>query len=99
MDFTPDIVQVVPYDDYTVSVNFCDGKIVSYDVKPKLGIGVFSLLEDIDLFKERCTIMNNTLAWDVSGDGDVSKCIDIDPDYLYSLDCIEDPLDSLDTSS
>ena len=36
MDITPDIVQVVPHEDYTVSVFFCDGKTVLYDVKPKL---------------------------------------------------------------
>ena len=29
----PEIVQVVPHSDYTVSVYFSDGKIVSYDVK------------------------------------------------------------------
>ena len=32
MDYTPEIVQVVPHEDYTVTVYFCDGKIVTYDV-------------------------------------------------------------------
>ena len=41
MDVIPEIVQVVPHDDYTVSVYFCDGRIVLYDVKPKLNDGVF----------------------------------------------------------
>ena len=41
MDYTPDIVQVVPHEDYTVSVYFCDGKIVLYDAKPNLNKGVF----------------------------------------------------------
>ena len=36
MDYTPEIVQVVPHDDYTVTVFFCDGKIVQYDAAPKL---------------------------------------------------------------
>jgi len=36
MDYTPEIVQVVPHEDYTVTVYFCDGKIVAYDVRPKL---------------------------------------------------------------
>ena len=60
MDYTPEIVQVIPHEDYTVSVYFVDGKIVRYDVKPKLGKGVFKALEDIEVFMERCTIMNDT---------------------------------------
>ena len=32
----PQIVQVVPTEDYTVYVYFEDGKIVCYDVKPQL---------------------------------------------------------------
>ena len=46
MDYTPDIVQVVPHEDYTVSVYFCDGKIVLYDAKPNLNKGVFQKLKD-----------------------------------------------------
>ena len=90
MDYTPEIVQVVPHRDYTVSVYFVDGKIVRYDVKPKLGRGVFKALEDIEVFMERCTIMNDSLAWDVDGTGDAASCIDIDPDMLYSLEHVEE---------
>lgn len=90
MDYTPEIVQVIPHRDYTVSVYFVDGKIVRYDVKPKLGRGVFKALEDIEVFMERCTIMNDSLAWDVDGTGDAASCIDIDPDMLYSLEHVEE---------
>lgn len=90
MDYTPAIVQVVPHDDHTVSVYFCDGKIVLYDVNPKLEDGVFRELKDINVFIDSCKIMNDTLAWDVSGNNDPSDCIDIDPDYLYSLDYAEE---------
>ena len=85
MDFAPEIVQVVPHRDYTVSVYFVDGKIVTYDVKPKLERGVFTALKDIDFFMERCKIMNDTLAWDLSGNNDPAECIDIDPEVLYGL--------------
>ena len=34
----------------------------------------------------RCKIMNDTLAWDIDGNGDAASCIDIDPDMLYSLE-------------
>lgn len=47
MDYTPEIVQVVPHEDYTVTVYFCDGKIVTYDAKQKLDQGVFRTLKDI----------------------------------------------------
>ena len=91
MDYTPDIVQVVPHKDYTVTVYFCDGKIVSYDVNPKLNEGVFQRLKDLAFFIGNCKIMNDTLAWDLSGKNDPSDCIDIDPDFLYSLEYIEEP--------
>ena len=86
MNFTPEIVQVAPHEDYTVTVYFCDGKIVSYDANPKLNEGVFQRLKDITFFIENCGILNDTLAWDLSGKNDPSDCIDIDPDYLYSLE-------------
>ena len=37
-----------------------------------------------------CTIMNGTLAWDVSGTRDTSTCLDIDPDMLYSLENVKE---------
>ncbi|MCI8295655.1 MAG: DUF2442 domain-containing protein [Lachnospiraceae bacterium] len=85
MDYLPEIIQVIPHEDYTVSVYFSDGKIVSYDVRPLLDTGVFSKLKDIRIFMETCTIMNDTLAWDIAGGRDESGCIDIDPDRLYAL--------------
>ena len=90
MDYTPDIVQVVPHENYTVSVFFCDGKTVLYDVRPKLEQGVFQKLKDLSFFMERCTIMNDTLAWDLSGCRDETNCIDIAPDSLYELEAIDE---------
>ena len=90
MDYTPEIVQVVPHEDYTVMVYFCDGKIVVYDANPKLNDGVFQRLKDKTFFIGNCKIMNDTLAWDLSNENDPSNCIDIDPDYLYSLDYVEE---------
>ena len=94
MESFPEIVQVVPFPDYTVSVYFADGKIVSYDVKPKLDLGVFRALQDPDIFLHTCTIMNDTLAWDYTRTGDPTACIDIAPDMLYSLSSTEDRLAS-----
>ena len=89
---SPEVVQVVPFPDHTVSVYFSDGKIVSYDVKPLLDKGVFRALQNMEIFMNRCGIMNDTLAWDIAGNGDPTACIDIDPDTLYTLDAIEDRL-------
>ena len=80
------VIQVIPFDNYTVSVYFDDGKIVLFDVKPLLGKKVFQPLNDIMFYKSACTILNDTLAWDLSGDRDESNCIDIDPDTLYALE-------------
>ena len=83
---TPEIIQVIPHRDFTVSVYFVDGKIVLYDVKPKLGKGVFKALADPDTFVDCCKIMNDTLAWDIERNNDPASCIDIDPDTLYALE-------------
>ena len=88
----PKIVQVVPTEEYTVYVYFEDGKIVCYDVKPLLAKEAFAVLSEIDYFIDTCTIMNDTLAWDISGNRDNTKCIDIDPDTLYMLDAVKEKI-------
>lgn len=80
------VIQVIPYEDYSVYVYFEDGKIVCYNAKPLLEKKVFAPLKNIDFFMNACTILNDTLAWDLSGNRDTSTCLDIDPDMLYSLD-------------
>ena len=92
VDYVPDIVQVVPQKNHTVYIYFADGKTVCYDVNPKLGSGIFQSLKDIDVFVNSCRIMNDTLAWDVSGNNDPTDCIDVDPCSLYELDACLDPL-------
>lgn len=90
IDYFPEIVQVVPHIDHTVMVYFSDGKIVRYDVNPFLDKGIFRVLKDERTFMDTCTIMNDTLAWDISRAGDNTTCIDIDPDTLYELDAVEE---------
>lgn len=85
MEYFPEIVQVIPYEDFTVSVYFSDGKIVLYDIKPFLHTEVFYKISDINIFMETCTVLNDTLAWDIEGNRNESKCIDIDPETLYNL--------------
>ncbi len=39
-----------------------------------------------------CTILNGTLAWDVTGTRDCSKCLDIDPEMLYGLENVSEKI-------
>lgn len=34
---------------------------------------------------DRCTVLNDTLAWEISGNWDNAICLDIDSDTLYAL--------------
>lgn len=81
----PKVVQVVPMRDYSVYVYFEDGKIVHYDMSKMIDTEAFCCLKDIEVFMDRCTVMNDTLAWDINGNWDNTACLDIDPDTLYEL--------------
>ncbi len=87
------VVQVLPQDNYTVYVYFDDGKIKLYDMAPLIGKGIFSKISDIDIFIDKCTVLNNTLAWDIEGNYNPYKCIDIDPIQIYEKGKdVKDPL-------
>ena len=83
--YNPQIVQVVPFEDYTVDVYFDNGRLVRYDVRPFLADGVFKRIADSSTFINTCTILNDTLAWDIAGNRNEYECIDIDPETLYAL--------------
>jgi hypothetical protein len=78
------VVQVYPTDDFKVYVYFADGKIKLYDATDLINKGIFTQLQDINKFKNNCTVMNDTLAWDISGKFDPSDCLDLDPEELYN---------------
>lgn len=84
-EYFPKVVQVIPLNNYHIQVFFDDGKIVEYDFSDELQGTVFQPLQDINVFKNTCTVLNDTLAWDLIGNRDASKCIDIDPFVLYEL--------------
>ncbi len=86
------VFQVIPRSDYTVYVYFSDGRVKRYDARPLAGKGVFARLEDVGFFIDRCTVLNGTLAWDISGHYDAAACIDIDPETLYNESVeVDDP--------
>ena len=80
----PRIFQVRPNDDFTVNVYFDDGRIKLYDARRLIDKGgIFTQLSDAKFFSERCSVLNNTLAWDTVGNLDPTECIDICPDVIY----------------
>lgn len=87
-DYFPTVVQVIPLDNFHVQVFFDDGKIVDYDATDDINTEIFKPLRDISVFKEACTVMNGTLAWDISGKRDETDCIDIDPFTIYEGNAI-----------
>lgn len=90
----PQVVQVKAAKDFKVYVYFADGKIKLYDVQPLISHGgVFQVISDPATFERLCTVLNGTLAWDVGGNFDDTKCIDIDPCTIYdTAQDVDDPL-------
>jgi hypothetical protein len=88
-----EIIQVIPMKEFKVYLYFSDGRIKLFDAKETLRKGIFQPLNDIDLFMKSCTVMNHTLAWDLSGNYDPYSCLDLDPEVLYKNSIeVPDPL-------
>lgn len=86
------VIQVYPTNDYCVYLYFADGKVKIFNAKNLIQKGVFRQLQDINKFKETCTVLNDTLAWDISRRYDPSECLDLDPEELYnSCPEVEEP--------
>ncbi len=88
----PKVIQVIPMKNYSVYVYFEDGKIVCYDMSRMIEKEVFQPLKNIDIFMNACTVLNDTLAWDIQGNRDNTVCLDIDPDTLYDLPFAEEEI-------
>jgi len=96
MEYYPEVVQAVPGKDYTIYVYFSNGQIRHFDMNPLIEKGgVFARLRDTQFFRDRLTVMNATAAWDITGDHDPTRCIDIDPETLYAAEAVTDPLQSV----
>lgn len=78
------VVQVLPTNDFKVFIYFEDGKIKLFDAGDLVTKGVFQKLQDINVFRNACTVLNHTLAWDLSGKFDPTDCLDLDPEVLYN---------------
>ncbi len=90
----PEVVQAVAGENFTVYAYMKDGSIRLFDAKPLIEQGgVFEKLRDETFFSERLTVMNETVAWDLSGRHDPTNCIDIDPFTIAECPETEDILD------
>lgn len=95
MEYIPKVLQAVAGEDFTIYLYFSDGSVRLYDAKPLLQLGgVFEPMRDLDYFRDRLTVLNDTAAWDVSGNMDPCNCIDLDPIELYeTCPVVVDPLE------
>ena len=92
LDFIPNVVQAVPGDNFTVYAYLNDRTVRLVDIKPLIEQGnLFEKLKDRDFF-ESVTVMNNTVAWDLSGVRDPYNCIDLDPRMIGECQIVADPL-------
>lgn len=91
-DFFPEIFQAVAGEDYTVYAYMNDGSVRKVDIKPLLtaDCGVFGPLKDKETFKNALTVIGNTIAWDLAGNRDEYKCIDIDPFLVFDSPIVAD---------
>lgn len=91
--YFPKVVQAVAGEKFTVYAYFHDGAIRLLDMKPMLAQGgVFEQLRDEEFFRSRLTVLNDTVAWDLTGRRDPAACIDIDPFTVYEMPAVADPL-------
>ena len=50
MEYMPEVIQVIPDDNYKVYVYFDDGSIKLYDASDLIKQGIFTKLQDINIF-------------------------------------------------
>lgn len=96
MVFMPAVVQAVPGDNFTVYAYCNDGAVRLLDVKPLIAKGgVFAPLAELDFFRDRLTVLNDTVAWDMTGDRDTTACVDLDADQIFAeAPVVDDPLEN-----
>jgi len=94
--FWPKILQVIPTNDYGVYAYFNDGSVRLFDAKPLIEPGtVFEPLQDIEFFKSKLAVINDTIAWDIGGNRNPCKCIDLDPFVIFEQPAVADPLSDI----
>ena len=70
----PSVKEVIPREDYTLSVAFENGENGILDMKPMLDFGIFTRIKDHDAFR-RVRVAFDTLEWDCG--------VDLDPEFNW----------------
>ena len=71
----PAVKEVLPRDDFTLTVVFENGEEGMLDMKPMLDFGVFQTLKDYEMFK-RVHVAFDTIEWECG--------VDLDPEFVYA---------------
>jgi len=71
----PAVKEVLPRDDYTLTVVFDNGEKGVLDLKQMLDFGVFKDLKDPDTFN-RVHVAFDTIEWECG--------VDLDPEFVYA---------------
>lgn len=71
----PSVKEVVPCEDYTLSIVFDNGECGILDIKPILDFGVFRRINDYNAFRQ-VRVAFDTVEWDCG--------VDLDPEYVYA---------------
>lgn len=95
LSYMPEVKKVLPAENFEVYAYFTDGSIKLFDCKPILDNAaegsVFYPLKDEKYFYETLDCLNGTVAWDVAGNHNAAKCVDIDPFLVYDSPWALDP--------
>ena len=94
MEMFPKVLQAIAGDGRTVYAYLNDGTVRLVDMKPMIAQGgIFEQLNDAVFFSSRLTVLNDTVAWDLTGQHDPAQCIDIDPFTVAEMPVVSDPLE------
>ncbi|MBQ5759490.1 MAG: DUF2442 domain-containing protein [Schwartzia sp.] len=80
----PEILQVIPDDDYGVYMYFNDGSVKYKNLRSLIFAGgVFAPFQNKEAFRNSLTVMNHTVAFDLEKTYDPCRVVDLDPLELY----------------
>ncbi len=95
MRYMPEVVKVLPAENFEVYAYFSNGCIRLFDCKPILENAsensAFYPLRDEKYFYDTLDCLLGTVAWDIAGNHDESKCVDVDPFLVYESPWVLDP--------
>ncbi|GAB6272901.1 MAG: DUF2442 domain-containing protein [Smithellaceae bacterium] len=78
----PTVKEVIPGDDYVLSVVFDNGEKGYLDMKPILDFGIFQRIKDYEAFR-RVRVTFDTVEWDCG--------VDLDPEFVYKKSKTDNP--------